>query len=107
MCYASPFMTFDTVKIKLIECLTSQSQPLINEINVLLHSLDFDYYEKYNQNNIAALKFEYEFDSFDIVVYPLDKSYEVAGDIKVLLAVRPHDSLFPNNIEEGFLQTLT
>lgn len=99
-------MTITAVKIALTEFLNTQSQTLVEEIKRLLQNLDFDYYDNYNRDNIAAIKFEYEFSSFDIVAYPIDKFYQVAGDIKLLLTDKQYDYFFPDNIEEDFLEQL-
>ena len=96
-------MTLESVKIALTKFLDTQSQSLINEVKTLLQNLDFDYYDGYNQDNISAIKFEYEFSAFDLVAYPVDKNYQVAGDIKLLLTDKQYDYFFPDNIEEDFL----
>jgi hypothetical protein len=94
----------EKVQMAMTDFLATQSQTLVDEIKSLLQSLDFDYYDKYNRDNIAAIKFEYEFSSFDIVAYPVDKYYKVAGDIKLLLTNKQYDYFFPDNIEEDFLE---
>jgi len=100
---ASPIMTLEVVKIELKEFLNTQSQTLIDEIKSLLQNLDFNYNEKYNKDNIAALQFEYEVLGFDIIVYPIDKFSHVAGDIKLLLTDKQNDNFFPDNIEYDLL----
>ena len=102
-CASPPYMTLESVKIAMTEFLATQSRTLIDEIKTLLQSLDFDYYTGYNMDNISAIKFEYEFSTFDLVAYPVDKTYQVAGDIKIFLIDKQYDYFFPDNIEEDFL----
>jgi hypothetical protein len=96
-------MTVNTIKSDLSKFLAAQSHSLIMEISSLLHTLDFDYNDKNGRDDVAAIKFEYEFSSFDIVAYPVDKHYNVIGDIKILLEEKQYEEFFPDDIEETFL----
>jgi hypothetical protein len=97
-------MTVNTIKSDISKFLATQSHSLTKEISSLLDTLDFDYNENCGRENVAAIKFEYEFSSFDIVAYPLDKQYNVIGDIKILLAEKQYAEFFPDDLEEAFLR---
>ncbi|HSZ34884.1 MAG TPA: hypothetical protein VK772_16325 [Puia sp.] len=97
-------MTIETVQTAMTDFLATQSQTLVDEIEGLLQKLDFDYYDKCDRDNIAAIIFEYEFSTFDIVAFAVDKSNKVVGDVKLLLTNKQYDYFFPDNIEEDFLE---
>ena len=97
-------MTVNKIKSDLSKFLATQSRCLTEEISSLLNTLDFDYNDNRGRDNVAAIKFEYEFSSFDLVAYPLDKQYNVIGDIKILLADKQYAEFFPDEIEESILR---